>query len=184
MSAEYSKVGTTSLGAWEDVVIAVRVMGVNHFVTYFGFVTYNIFTPRADQFFVTYNGNIESSPSKNYIVQYSDGTALPNAYVTFYSYVVRAAPLTDGSNSIVLGSLDQYYTSLSGYWDTLPILGKINNIISLQGTLISTSLYQSMISIDSRNVLSRTHMYKPPKKKHKWNCAYIFATLCLIMHVF
>ena len=119
MSTQYSKVGPTSLGDWYDVVAAVRVMGVNLFASYFRFV------PGADEFFVTYNGNLVSGTDKNYFVSYFDGTAAP------VDYGVRAAPLTDGANAIVLGS----------FRHNLPVLGKIRVIISQLGTLIFTSLY-------------------------------------------
>ena len=143
VSTQYSKVGTTSLGAWEDVVIAVRVMGVSLFASYFSFEA------GADEFFVTYNGNLVSRDTSNYFVSYFAGASAPSGYGMF------AAPLTNGANAIVLGSF-QY---------TLPILGKISNIVTLQGTLISTTLYQIMISIDSCNVLSHMHMYRPLKTK-------------------
>ena len=119
---QYSKVGRNSLGAWEDVVIAVRVMGVNLFASYFGL------EDKKAKFFVTYNGLILDPDAiragYTYYVSYFDGTAAP------VGYGLRDA-LTEGSNSIVLGS--------SSY--VLPILGKINIIASLQGTLISTSFY-------------------------------------------
>ena len=119
VSTQYSKVGTTSLGAWEDVVIAVRVMGVSLFASYFSFEA------GADEFFVTYNGNLVSRDTSNYFVSYFAGASAPSGYGMF------AAPLTNGANAIVLGSF-QY---------TLPILGRIDQVRSLQGTLISTTLY-------------------------------------------
>ena len=144
VSTQYDKVGTTSLGAWEDVVIAVRVMGVSLFASYFSFEA------GADEFFVTLNNQLLlSGTTRNYFVSYFAGASAPSGYGMF------AAPLTNGANAIVIGS----------YQSTLPILGKISNIVTLQGTLISTTLYQIMISIDSCNVLSHMRMYRPLKTK-------------------
>ena len=119
VSTQYDKVGTTSLGAWEDVEIAVRVMGVRSFALYFDSA------PGSDEFFVTYNGNLVSGTTRNYFVSYFAGASAPSGYQ------VHAAPLTDGANAIVLGS----------YQSTLPILGRIDQVRSLQGTLMSTTLY-------------------------------------------
>ena len=119
VSTQYGNVGTTSLGAWEDVVIAVRVMGVSLFASYFSFEA------GADEFFVTYNGNLVSRDTSNYFVSYFAGASAPSGYGMF------AAPLTNGANAIVLGSF-QY---------NLPILGRIDQVRSLQGTLMSTTLY-------------------------------------------
>ena len=144
VSTQYSKVGTTSLGAWEDVLVAVRVMGVSSFASYFSFV------PGSDEFFVTVASQFTiDDDSSSFLVSYFAGVSAPDRYEMF------AAPLTDGANAIVLGI----------YQSTLPILGKISKIVTLQGTLMSTSLYQIMISVDSCNVLSHMHMYRPLKTK-------------------
>ena len=126
VGGQYRKVGPFSLGAWEDVVIAVRVMGVGSFASYFSLQA------GAAKFFVTYNGLILDPDATranvlahSYYVSYYVNGLLPGGSG------LRAAPLTDGANSIVLGSFPY----------GLPILGKIDLIISLQGTLISTSFY-------------------------------------------
>ena len=111
VSTEYSNVGITSLGDWNDVITAVRVMGVNSFALYFSFAT------DTDDFFVTYYGDLIWFGDRNYFVSYFAGTEAPGWYAEM------ASSLTDGTNAIVLGS----------YRNTLPILGKISNIVSLQG---------------------------------------------------
>jgi hypothetical protein len=111
VSTQYGSVGTTTLGDWNDVTNAVGVMGVQNFHLYLGM---NLET---DVFFVTYNGDLIWSGSRNYFVSYFSGTASPNWYAE------HASSLTDGVSAIVLGS----------FTNTLPVLGKITAFKMLDG---------------------------------------------------
>eukprot|EP00596_Hydrurales_sp_CCMP1899_P010458 CAMPEP_0119051988 /NCGR_PEP_ID=MMETSP1177-20130426/73431_1 /TAXON_ID=2985 /ORGANISM="Ochromonas sp, Strain CCMP1899" /LENGTH=323 /DNA_ID=CAMNT_0007031395 /DNA_START=95 /DNA_END=1066 /DNA_ORIENTATION=- len=117
VSTQYGSVGTTTLGDWNDVINAVGVMGVQNFHLYLGM---NLET---DVCFVTYNGDLIWSGSRNYFVSYFSGTASPNWYAE------HASSLTDGVSAIVLGS----------FTNTLPVLGKITAFKMLDG--VATTRY-------------------------------------------
>ena len=123
VSTEYSNAGTTSIGSWEDVITAVGVMGVKSFASYFNFEN------GMDEFFVTYYGDLVSEPDNNYIVSFFVGDSLIQAIAN--GYQLMDDPLTYGLNNIVLGSSA----------NNLPILGRIDDVHSLQGTLISHRHY-------------------------------------------
>ena len=112
VSTEYSNAGTTSIGSWEDVIIAVGVMGVKSFASFFNFENF------ADEFFVTYNGNLVSQPGNNYFVTFFAGLSVDQ--VVGLGYPLMADPLTYGLNNIVLYSSTNY----------LPILGRIDYVFS------------------------------------------------------
>ena len=123
VSTEYSNAGTTSIGSWEDVTIAVNIMGFKSFASYFNFEN------GMDEFFVTYNGDLVSQPDNIYIVSFFAGDSLTQAIAN--GYQLMDDPLTYGLNNIVLGSSA----------NNLPILGRIDDVHSLQGTLISHRHY-------------------------------------------